>query len=332
MERRQGCEETMSEPLVSVIVPTIGRPVFFQKALASVAAQTYPNLEIFVSDNAAEPPISLEEVRVACGGRRVRFVRRESRLSFADHFNTCLRDASGEFAMFLSDDDLLVPRFVENAVECIASDPDIGAVMSRQTRIDETFLGSAPDESIRWDVVAAEDLYQRWFRDCRMDGVLTFVSLLGRREAMVRQGGFGVYPSGAHSDIDLLLSLTLGRRVGMLTGGFLYRVYASSVGLGMPWKHLWDGTRSFERRLDLWRREGRLSPLLHRALLRSHSSMMLGRYRTLYRNRAGAVNKVRPVLDIAGRLIVNLVRHGPVASPVLHRFGNHWPRSRPPEK
>jgi glycosyltransferase involved in cell wall biosynthesis len=310
----------MSEPLVSLIVPTIGRPVFFQKALASVAAQTYPNLEIFVSDNAAEPPVSLEEVRAACGGRPFRLVRRERRLSFADHFNTCLREASGEFAMFLSDDDLLAPLFVEKAVECMASDPEIGAVMSRQTRLDETFLDGAPDQEIGWDVFAAEDLYWRWFCGRRMDGVLTFVSLFGRRETMVREGGFGVYPGGAHSDVVLLLSLTLGRRVGMLSGGFLYRIYASSVGLGMPWCHLWEGTKSFELRLEEWHRQGKLSSVVYRAILRAHSTMMLGRYKTLYRYRGGMANKVKPVLDITRRLIVNLVRHGPAASPILHRL------------
>ncbi len=310
----------MNKPLVSVIVPTIGRPVLFARALGSVAAQAHANLEIFVSDNAADPRVSHEEVAAACGQRPFKLVRREKRLAFADHFNTCLREASGEYAMFLSDDDLLVPRFVETAVECIESGSDVGAVLSCQTKIDEHFNSPVGDPNLTSLTESSEDFYLRWFRDCRIDDILTFVSLFGRRDEMVKAGGFGNYPSGAHSDTELLLALTLGRSIGLVSGGFLYRVYAGSVGLGMPWPHLWEGTRDFETHLAQWRRQGPLSAELHRALLRSHSTMMISRYRSLYRRRASWANRVKPVLDIGGRLVVNLLCHGPAATPILQRF------------
>ena len=310
----------MNEPLVSVIVPTIGRPVFFQKALASVAAQTYPNLEIFVSDNAAEPAITEEEVRAACGGRSFRLVRRETRLSFAEHFNTCLREASGHYAMFLSDDDLLVPRFVETAVACIESDPQIGAVMSKQTRIDETFLEAPPDPALSWEAGEANRLYQLWWEGDGNPDILTFVSVFGRRAEMLSVGGFGDYPSGAHSDIQLLLGTTLGRRLGYVSGGILYRVYPTSVGLGMPWAHLWNGTVAFEERVAEWVAEGRADRRLQRALVRNHSSSMLARYRKLYRKRKGWANKGAPLVGIGIRIAANLVKHGAGATPVLHRL------------
>ena len=310
----------MNEPLVSVIVPTIGRPVFFQKALASVAAQTYPNLEIFVSDNAAEPAITEEEVRAACGGRSFRLVRRASRLSFAEHFNTCLREASGHYAMFLSDDDLLVPEFVAAAIACFESDPRIGAVMSQQTRIDETFFDEPAPQEVTFTVMPAQDVYLRWFRDGRGDGILTFVSLMGRRAEMIEAGGFGAYPSGAHSDIDMLLSITFGRKLGLLSGGFLYRIYPTSVGLGMPWSDLWQGTVAFEKKIAVARREGLLAPELHQALLRSHTTMMLQRYRNIYRKRPGVQNRWVPVGKIAGRILAKLFFDGPATAPILHRL------------
>lgn len=310
----------MSKPLVSVIVPTIGRPVLFLNALTSVAAQTYPNLEIFVSDNAAEPAVSEADVRSACGGRKFTLVRRNTRLGFAEHFNACLKEASGEFAMFLSDDDLLVPRFVEAAAGCILADPRVGAVLSRQTRIDEHFCSEVGNPEVSGASEASEDFYLRWFRDCKVTDIFTYVSLLGRRKEMVDAGGFGNYPSGGHSDIELLLGLTLGKSIGLVSGGFLYRIYAGSTGLGMPWHHLWEGTRGFEERLSRWRREGRLSPGLHRALVRGHSTMMILRYRSLYLKRPGWNNRIKPGLDIGQRLVVNLLRHGPAATPILQKF------------
>ncbi len=310
----------MNKPLVSVIVPTIGRPVFFQKALASVAAQTYPNLEIFVSDNAAETPVSEQEVSSACGAHPFRLVRREKRLGFADHFNICLKEASGEFAMFLSDDDLLVPRFVETAVDCLGSDSSVGAGLSRQTRIEESFLGGPPEDALTWSSDLSNVLYDDWWTGAGNPDVLTFVSLFGRRMKMVRAGGFGNDPSGAHSDIQLLLELTLGRRLGYLFGGFLYRVYPTSVGLGMSWPHLRDGTIGFERVIQRWVKEGRMTESLRQALVRNHTSSMIGRYRRLYRKRPGFVNKVRRVLDLFGRIARSLIVTGPKSVPVLHRI------------
>ena len=88
-------------PKVSLIVPTIGRPIFFARALESAAHQTFVDLEILVSDNAANPAIFVEEVNRACLGRNFRLIRQPTRLGFAEHFNVCLKEASGDYAMFL---------------------------------------------------------------------------------------------------------------------------------------------------------------------------------------------------------------------------------------
>lgn len=40
-----------SYPLVTVLIPTYNRPYFLSMAIESVLAQTYPSIEIFISDN-----------------------------------------------------------------------------------------------------------------------------------------------------------------------------------------------------------------------------------------------------------------------------------------
>lgn len=42
------------EPLVSVVIPTYSRPGYFRQALDSVLAQTYRNLDIFITDNSKD--------------------------------------------------------------------------------------------------------------------------------------------------------------------------------------------------------------------------------------------------------------------------------------
>ncbi|HCT7697835.1 TPA: glycosyltransferase family 2 protein, partial [Proteus mirabilis] len=43
--------ESHRTPLVSVIIPTYGRPHFLEKALDSILSQSYKNIEIIVVDD-----------------------------------------------------------------------------------------------------------------------------------------------------------------------------------------------------------------------------------------------------------------------------------------
>lgn len=46
-----------SAPLVSVVIPTYGRPEFLPDAVESVASQTYPNVELVVVDDHSPDPV-----------------------------------------------------------------------------------------------------------------------------------------------------------------------------------------------------------------------------------------------------------------------------------
>ena len=59
------------QPFVSVIVPTYERLDYLRTALASALAQTYPNVEIIVSDNG--PSAAVAELVAACGDSRLRY-------------------------------------------------------------------------------------------------------------------------------------------------------------------------------------------------------------------------------------------------------------------
>ena len=54
----------MSKGLVSVIIPTYGRPTKLQRAVNSVLAQTYPNIEIVVVDDNDPDTVSRNETEL----------------------------------------------------------------------------------------------------------------------------------------------------------------------------------------------------------------------------------------------------------------------------
>lgn len=101
----------MTEPtLVTLAIPTCRRPQLLRRALASVAAQGYPALEVIVADNASAMP----EVRAAVDAFRdrlpgVRLHEQERNIGAVANFFWCLEQARGLYFMWLADDDELAP-------------------------------------------------------------------------------------------------------------------------------------------------------------------------------------------------------------------------------
>jgi O-antigen biosynthesis protein len=88
-------------PTVSVIVVTRDRLQLLRDALASVAAQTRPPLEIRIADDG---DVALDVAAIAAGGIRTEVVRSTARHTAASR-NLAARGAQGGVLAFLDDDD-----------------------------------------------------------------------------------------------------------------------------------------------------------------------------------------------------------------------------------
>ena len=95
-------------PLVSVIVRSMERPTL-PEALASVAVQTYSNIEVLVVNATGRPHSPVTDF----DGRLVmRLIEAGTPLRRSRAANAGLDAASGRFLMFLDDDDLLLPDHI----------------------------------------------------------------------------------------------------------------------------------------------------------------------------------------------------------------------------
>jgi glycosyltransferase involved in cell wall biosynthesis len=98
----------MSTPqaLVSVGIPTYNRPEGLRRTLEYITAQTYPHLEIIVSDNCSPTP---ESERVArefiARDPRISFYRQPQPIGISENFQFVLRQSAGKFFMWAADDD-----------------------------------------------------------------------------------------------------------------------------------------------------------------------------------------------------------------------------------
>lgn len=112
-------------PLVSIIVRSMNRPSLAQ-AIASVAEQTYPNIEIVIVNASGAPhpvpahPAERLVVRVIDPEPRTHSgeLQRLGRSAAANHG---LRACRGRNALFLDDDDLLAPTHLQTLVDALQS-------------------------------------------------------------------------------------------------------------------------------------------------------------------------------------------------------------------
>jgi glycosyltransferase involved in cell wall biosynthesis len=122
-----------TSPLVSVVLPAHNASETILRALDSVAAQTYRNLEIIVIDDAGTD----RTAEVVAGWKKlpVRFERLDKQSGAAAARNRGLELASGEFAAFLDADDEWLPEKTALQVAMFQSYPGVSFVSSESWQI-----------------------------------------------------------------------------------------------------------------------------------------------------------------------------------------------------
>lgn len=114
-------------PRVSVIIPAFNAEAFIGETLDSVLAQTYPNIEIIVSDDGSTDGT---RDRVAAYGCRVKYVRGENSGGVSRPRNTGVRASAGSLLAFIDADDIMAPGRIQAEVLCFARHPNVGLVFS----------------------------------------------------------------------------------------------------------------------------------------------------------------------------------------------------------
>ena len=119
-ERARRKTRTDVSPLVSVVLPAYNHARYVAQAIASVASQRYPNIELIVIDDGSTDGsaavIAEALTRVTCP---VRFIVRENRGAPAT-LNEGAALARGRYLAFLNSDDYYAPDRIASLVEDIA--------------------------------------------------------------------------------------------------------------------------------------------------------------------------------------------------------------------
>lgn len=115
----------MHTPMFSFIMPCYKRQ-FLGKAIESILAQTYDDFELVVVNDAS--PENLYEVVNSISDPRLRYEENITNLGGRDLvacWNHCLQFARGEYVILATDDDVIEPTFLEDAVRMIKKYPEV---------------------------------------------------------------------------------------------------------------------------------------------------------------------------------------------------------------
>lgn len=124
-------------PLVSIVIPTYNGERYVAAAVASAQAQTYPNIEILVSDDGSHDATADILRAMAADDQRIRVIAHPENIGPVANQIGLHEEAQGEFIKPLLQDDVLAPDAVSRLVPPLAADPGIVLGFARRQLIDQ---------------------------------------------------------------------------------------------------------------------------------------------------------------------------------------------------
>jgi glycosyltransferase involved in cell wall biosynthesis len=124
-------------PVVSIIIPTYQRPKMLMKAVESAIMQTYGNIKICIFDNASGDETEALVRLLIRKDDRIHYYKNETNIGAFDNFSKGFESVDTKYFCLLSDDDILLPNFIQNSINVFGENPDIGFVASRVLVVNE---------------------------------------------------------------------------------------------------------------------------------------------------------------------------------------------------
>lgn len=139
-------EISLATPAVTVIVPTFNRVGYLRQVIASIRAQSFLNLRIAVFDNASDDGTKNFMDTVSMIDERVVYHRHPKNIGAMANFQFGLESVSTDFFSFISDDDLMLEKFLSDAVSVLETDRSLAFAAQRVVRLgpDGQLVGSHP--------------------------------------------------------------------------------------------------------------------------------------------------------------------------------------------
>ena len=121
----------------SVLIPAY-KSTYLKECIESILAQSYSNLELIIVDDAS--PEDLNAIVSQYNDARIHFYRNDvgfGAYNVVGNWNKCLEYATGDYALCMGDDDMLMPCCLEEYVKLVEKYPGLGLYHAWTVIIDE---------------------------------------------------------------------------------------------------------------------------------------------------------------------------------------------------
>ena len=116
---------------MSIIIVNFNGRKLIQNCLDSVLRTNSTNFEvIFIDNGSTDGSIEFVQNFAAKSSSRVRLIKNQKNLGFAEGNNVGIRDSSGKYIAFLNNDTIVNPNWLQSILALLEKDKQIGAVQS----------------------------------------------------------------------------------------------------------------------------------------------------------------------------------------------------------
>ena len=150
------------QPLVTIGIPTYNRAdSYLKQAIQSAVDQTYPNIEIIVSDNCSTD--HTEALVRSFNDSRIRYFKQSRNIGMLNNSNFCVEEAKGAYFLQLHDDDLIDPDYVSVCMKAVNHDTNVGIILTGVRVINEAGHVIC-EETNKADGCSTTDFILKWFK------------------------------------------------------------------------------------------------------------------------------------------------------------------------
>lgn len=190
----------MTQPKVSICIPTYNQAEYLRFSVQSALAQKFDNLDIVISDNHSSDG-TLKYLSTLTD-ERVHVVRPPQHLPMADHWRFCVSQSTGDYFNLLSSDDVLLHQYVSKLAALLCKYPTAAFAYCAAQIIDEHGKFSGTERHVGGDFFRrGEDELNRFIRGAGC----VFTSMLIRRDHYERVGGFKSWTIVGDWELELRL-------------------------------------------------------------------------------------------------------------------------------
>jgi glycosyltransferase involved in cell wall biosynthesis len=192
---------------VTVCIATYNRANWLRTAVESVLSQTYDRFVVLVSDNASDDGTA--EVMQAFDDPRVAYLPLAENIGRSANERRLMNLVETDYAVFLGDDDALLPTHLEATVAAIRERPSVGVVHTGCTLVNRD--DGVVDPHVKFVRTSGDEVFESGaeFRRRSMQAGWTvcWMSALFRREAILGAGGLRE-EDGLIDDFPLMLRIS----------------------------------------------------------------------------------------------------------------------------